>query len=285
MALYQRKDPRVEANGLSQAPPHRHRLYRILLSVGAIVLLGYLLVPPLAPLEKVNLIGYTICHQIPDRSFHLAEHRLPLCARCTGTYLGVAIGFASIALLGRWRAGEMLPTWMIVVVVGFIAAMGVDGLNSYLYLLTGHAYLYLPQNWLRAATGSLNGIALSMIVMPVFNYTLWAQPQEERPLVNGWELLGTVAVAAVVVAVVQSEPGWLLYPVALLTTVGVLWMLTLVNTMILLIVLRRDSQARTWRDALASLSMGLTATLIELTVMGTVRYLLTGTLGWPAVPV
>jgi uncharacterized membrane protein len=252
-----------------------------LILVCALVVLGYLLFPPLAPLEKADLIGYSICHQIPDRSFHFAEHRLPLCARCTGTYLGVAIGFAALALLRRWRSGEMLPTGMIIVMVCLIGIMGVDGLNSYLYLITGRAYLYTPQNWLRAATGALNGIALTMIVTPIFNFTLWKQPLPDRPLKNVWELLAILAVAAVLVFVVQFEPSWLLYPVSLLTTAGVLWMLALVNTMILLILFRRDSQAETWRDALTSQLFGLIATLIELTAMGVFRYLITGTMGWP----
>jgi uncharacterized membrane protein len=271
----------VEYNGLSEAPPQRRRWRRILIVVCALVVLGYLLFPPLAPLEKANLIGYSICHQIPDRSFHLAEHRLPLCARCTGTYLGVAISFAALALLRRWRSGEMLPTGMIIIIVCFIGIMGVDGLNSYLYLITGRAYLYTPQNWLRAATGALNGIALTMIVTPIFNFTLWKQPSPDRPLKSVWELLAILAAAAVAVFVVQSEPSWLLYPVSLLTTAGVLWMLALVNTMILLILFRHDSQAETWRDALASQLLGLIATLIELTVMGVFRYLITGTTGWP----
>jgi uncharacterized membrane protein len=271
----------VELNGLTEAPSQKRRLRCILIAAGALVVLGFLLFPPLAPLEKANLIGYSICHQIPDRSFYLAGHRLPLCARCTGTYLGVAIGFAMIALLGRWRAAEMLPTWMMVVAVGFIGIMGIDGINSYLYLLRGQPFLYLPQNWLRAATGSLNGIALALIVTPIFNFTLWKDPPQERPVKSVWELLGILAAAAAVVAVVQAEPGWLLYPVSLLTTAGVLWMLTLVNTMILLILFRQDSQSQTWRDALASLLPGLIATLIELTFMGTFRYFLTGTLGWP----
>jgi uncharacterized membrane protein len=243
--------------------------------------LAFVLLPPLAPLEKANLVGYSICHQIPDRSFHLAGHRLPLCARCTGTYLGVAVGFAALALLGRWRAGEMLSTGMIVVLVGFIAIMGVDGLNSYIYLITGRAVLYTPQNWLRAATGLLNGIALALIVVPIFNFTLYKYPQPERPLRSGWDLLGIVAAGAVLVVVVQAQPSWLLYPVSLLTTAGVLWMLTLVNTMILLILFRRDSQADTRRAALSALLCGLAATLLELTVMGTFRYLVTGTMGWP----
>lgn len=271
----------MEHNGSPQARPRRHLLRRVLVVVGSLTVLGYLLFPPVAPLDKANLVGYAICHQIPARSFHMAGHRLPLCARCTGTYLGVAIGFAALAVLGRWRAAEMPQKWLVIVLVCFIAIMGIDGLNSYLDLVVDRSLLYEPQNWLRAASGSLNGIALSLIVMPVFNYTLWKDPKRERSIQSVWELLGIVAVVAITVGAVQAEPAWLLYPIALLTAAGVLWMLTLVNTMIMVIILQRDSQAETWRDAAAALLMGLTTALVELTVMGTFRYLATGTTAWP----
>ena len=68
---------------------------------------------------------------------------------------------------------------------------------------------------------------------------------------------------------------------ALISAGGVLWMLTLVNTMILLIVFRRENQAETWPEAAQPLLCGLAATLLELTAMGVLRYTLTGTLGWP----
>ena len=271
----------MELDDQTQAPLRKRHVRRVLALLCLFLVMGYVWIPPVAPLDKARLIGYSICHQIPDRSFHLAEHRLPLCARCTGTYLGVAISFAVLALLRRWRSGEMLSMGMVIVMVCLIGIMGVDGLNSYLYLITGRAYLYTPQNWLRAATGALNGIALTMIVTPIFNFTLWKQPSPDRPLKSVWELLAILAAAAVAVFVVQSEPSWLLYPVSLLTTAGVLWMLALVNTMILLILFRRDSQAETWREALASQLFGLIATLIELTAMGVFRYLITGTMGWP----
>jgi len=275
-----RRESDVEFNGLFKASPNKHRLRRILTSTFALIVAGYVLFPPLAPLKKANLVGYSICHQIPGRSFHLAGHQLPLCARCTGTYLGVAIGFATIALLRRGRAGEMLSTGMILVMVSFIGIMVVDGLNSYLSLYGNMPHLYVPQNWLRAATGSLNGIALAMIAFPVFSYTLWKRPQPVSPLKNVWELLGMVTVDAVAVAVVQSEPDWLLYPLALLSSGGVLWMLTVVNTMILLILFGQDSRAQTWRDAAPYLLSGLTATLLELSAVSIIRYALTGTMGW-----
>lgn len=47
----------------------------------------------------VYAIGSVICHQIPARSFHLWAAPMPVCARCTGIYLGAA--FAAVILLGR----------------------------------------------------------------------------------------------------------------------------------------------------------------------------------------
>ena len=32
-----------------------------------------------------------VCHQIPERSFHLAGHKFAVCSRCTGLYAGFAI--------------------------------------------------------------------------------------------------------------------------------------------------------------------------------------------------
>lgn len=36
-------------------------------------------------------LGGFICHQRPERSFFIAGHQLPVCARCTGLYVGAAL--------------------------------------------------------------------------------------------------------------------------------------------------------------------------------------------------
>lgn len=47
--------------------------------------------------------GALICHQLPDRSFHLQGSQLPVCARCLGLYGGAAMGsVAGAVALGRW---------------------------------------------------------------------------------------------------------------------------------------------------------------------------------------
>ena len=52
------------------------------------------------------LVGSLICHQRPERSFHVAGAQLPVCARCTGLYLGAALGlltWAAVAPRRSWR--------------------------------------------------------------------------------------------------------------------------------------------------------------------------------------
>ncbi len=44
-------------------------------------------------------LGSLVCHQRPERSFHLAGAQLPVCARCTGLYVSGAVG----VIVARWR--------------------------------------------------------------------------------------------------------------------------------------------------------------------------------------
>jgi hypothetical protein len=51
----------------------------------------------------VYLAGRQVCHQRPERSFHLGGVAMPVCARCTGLYSGVPVGFAAGLLSPRLR--------------------------------------------------------------------------------------------------------------------------------------------------------------------------------------
>ena len=70
----------------------------------ALLVAAPLLPTPLSALFYVA--GSLICHQIPDRSFHLQEFQLPVCARCLGLYAGAAAG--CLAGRGIPRTAETL---------------------------------------------------------------------------------------------------------------------------------------------------------------------------------
>jgi hypothetical protein len=114
-------------------------------------------------------VGSLICHQRPERSFHLWAAQLPVCARCTGIYAGAA--FACL-LLAAGRAfaqatGRDAPAdgpervrpsearWIV----------GAAVLPSALTL--GYEWVAgaVPSNAVRAAAGVPIGIAVSWLVI------------------------------------------------------------------------------------------------------------------------
>jgi hypothetical protein len=46
----------------------------------------------------VYAVGSIVCHQLPARSFHVWTAQLPVCARCTGIYVGAAAAAVVAAL-------------------------------------------------------------------------------------------------------------------------------------------------------------------------------------------
>jgi uncharacterized membrane protein len=272
---------------LDQAPSaHRFSSARLAwplaLAAFALTAGAWLAFTPPGVLGKADAIGYAICHRIDLRSFHIGDRPLPLCARCTGIYLGALFGVLVLVALGRARAGGLPRTPQLLVLVGFIAVMGLDGLNSYATLFPGVPHLYEPQNWLRLATGTLNGLAIAGLLYPVFNQTLW-RDWEPRPVLGRWRELGLmVLVAAGVVGLVLSDQPLVLYPLAVLSALGVLALLAMLYTIGLLAVTGRQNTLAGWRAAALPLLVGLTLALLQIAVIDAGRYALFGT--WAGFP-
>jgi len=52
-------------------------------------------------------LGSLICHQLPERSYHLWAEQMPVCARCAGIYFGAACGAlasTSVRAIGSWKS-------------------------------------------------------------------------------------------------------------------------------------------------------------------------------------
>jgi uncharacterized membrane protein len=262
-------------NKLFSRPPFN--LYRSLsLLVSLLVLAVFFFFPPGTILDKTQLIGYAICHQLPSRTIHIDHTPLPLCARCTGIYLGALFGVGGIAFLGRQRAINFPPRPIVFVLVSFIGLMGIDGVNSYLSFFPGTLQLYEPQNWLRLTTGTLYGLAISAITWPVFNQAFWhASCVSQQPIISGFkELFFLLAGAAIVVLTVLWQQPVLLYPVAILSTGGALMMVGLVNMVLILVSTRREGQAHQWREGVVPALMGLAMAVLIIGVMAAWRTML-----------
>ena len=62
----------------------------------------------------VRVAGARVCHQRPDRSFHLSGRPMPVCGRCAGLYVSGALGLLAVAIGGRPRQaahGVPMPSW------------------------------------------------------------------------------------------------------------------------------------------------------------------------------
>ena len=97
--------------------------------------------------------------------------------------------------------------------------------------------------------------------------------------------MGAILFAALILAaLVLSNQPMILYAMGVASAVGVLLILMSINTMAMLIILKRDSIFDNWRQIILPLSVGLVLALTQLIVIGFIRYEVTGTLaGFPGI--
>jgi uncharacterized membrane protein len=249
---------------------------RIAYGVIFLIFLTWLFITPPGLLGKADAIGYAVCHRIDVRSFHLGERQLPLCVRCTGMYLGALLGIVFQSCIGPKYGGTPsrgVSLFFAFIVFGFV----VDGLNSYLNLLLGSNILYAPQNTLRLLTGTGMGLALSILLYPTFNQTVW-KDWKSRPAIPGiCSVVLLVILGALLDLVLLTENPLILYPLALASALGVVILLTMTYTMVLLMVFRSENRYNHLREMVLPLSGGFGICILQILLIDIVRYLITGT--------
>jgi uncharacterized membrane protein len=276
-----------------QTPPRKRletisRIFVLLALV--LVLVGWLINTPPGIFGKLNAVGYAVCHQIPERSFPLGEGRhSPLCARCSGMYVGAVIGLVFQSLTA-WKRSVM-PSWAVIAPLAlFVVAFGVDGVNSYLYLLkqvspgalASIPNLYVPNNVLRLLTGSGMGLGMAAAIFPAFNATVWADAQEQRALPNLKAFGLLLAITLLADLLILTESPLVLYPMAFLTTAGVLLMLTIVYSMVWVMIMRQENAFTRLRELWLPLLAGFTIALLQVAAIDALRFWGTGT--WESFP-
>lgn len=258
-------------------PGHRRSYHPWLILVSVLTLIVFFLFPPITVFDKTHAIGYAICHQMPSHTIHINGTPLPLCARCTGIYLGALWAVVAMIGLNRHRATDFPPLMILFTLVGFIGLMGIDGINSFLDFFPGLPSLYEPQNWLRLTTGTLDGLAMAAITFPIINGSLWHPSRTKpEPVIQSFrEVLLLVAGAGVIVLLVLWRQPLLLYPLMILSTAGVILMLGMINTALVLMISHREGYAHRWRNTLAPILMGLAISFLLVGGMDWLRAILT----------
>ena len=250
-----------------------------------LVLAGFLFITPPGLLGKADGIGYAVCHRIEVRSFHIGERQLPLCARCTGEFNAAAISLIFLGIVSRKRS-SMAPKGILAVLAVLFLAFGIDGSNSYLYLLkqTYDGFLpqipniYIPNNTLRLLTGSGMGIVMASVLYPVVNQTLWRE-EDQRPALTWKEFGALLGIILLVDLGILSEQPFILYPIAFLSVLGVLALLTMVFSIVWVIIMRQENAFETLKQLWLPATAGLTLTFLMISVIDLLRLSLTGTWG------
>ncbi len=110
-------------------------------------------------------IGRIVCHQMSERSLWVGGHYLPVCARCTGAYLGFYIGY----LILPFRNKKSIGPPNIYITLSMVAPIVIDGFGQFFGL-------WISTNDLRLVTGLLFGTSIS----PFLIYLLSILPSKRR---------------------------------------------------------------------------------------------------------
>ncbi len=246
----------------------------LVLATLALVTVWLIKTPP-GLLGKMDAVGYAVCHRAPARSFTLGDRPLPLCARCSGTFLGGLLALIYVARLGRH--GE-LPDLKTSLMLGtFAVAFGLDGLNSFARVFPGAPSLYASQNWLRLLTGTGVGLGIGALLTPVFNQAVWIDFDSRHSLGSWREIGGLLGLAALLDLAILSENPLIIFPLAVLSGLAVLAILSMVYTVIWVLLSKQENRYHTLKELWMPLTAGFLTALLQITLMDAGRLILTGT--------
>jgi uncharacterized membrane protein len=97
-----------------------------------------------------------VCHQMPDRSFHLWGKPLAVCSRCSGAYAGFLAGSLAFPLIRNGRRVGFPSPWI------FGAAL----LPALVDFGLAHFGIFDSGGFIRASTGLIPGAAASFYILP-----------------------------------------------------------------------------------------------------------------------
>lgn len=134
--------------------------------VGLTVVFGWVLLSVFAPLLKAKGFAaasspfYTffsfLCHQLPERSLHIAGEPLAVCSRCFGVYFGMLFGFAIYPFWRNIEEIDPLPKFWL---LASLIPMSID------WALTFFGIWENTQSS-RFFTGMIVGVACATFIIP-----------------------------------------------------------------------------------------------------------------------
>lgn len=263
---------------MDMTTPHKSRKLTwqwVLIGAAIILFILWLSLTPEGLLGKADAVGYAVCHRIPERSFLIGDRQMPMCARCTGLFLGAMLGL--FFQLAQGQKGKMPPIPAAILFGIFALAWVLDGINSFTMLTPNLPSLYQTQNWTRLVTGTGMGLAISAILLPAFIQTIFKEWEPASGFGKWYKFLAALALAAILDALVLLEIPWLNYMFGLMSALSVFVLLTMIYSMVLVMLFKKENTFDNINQLLIPLTGGFIIGLIQIGVIDLARYLLTGT--------
>lgn len=243
----------------------------------AVLLLFWLSLTPAGLLGKMDAIGYAVCHRISNRSMFMDGRQFPLCYRCAGMYSGAFVSL--LYVFSKGRHGQLPPNWIMYVLGGFLVLFGIDGVNSYMHFFPNLPGLYQPQNLLRLLTGSGLGMAIPMLLVPVFHQTVWKEVLPTAAISHWKSFAVLIGLVALVDLIILNGNAYFIYTLAVADGLTIFAILSMAYTLVWIMVSKTENSFVTWRSAWFALVCGFVTALLQIAAMDAVRFALTGTWG------
>lgn len=241
----------------------------VIILIAGIITANWFFHTPHGIYEKAFTVGSSVCHQIPSHSYELSGIQFPLCARCSGLYLGSFIGLAYYLTQGRKKA---LPTkgLSLLLVIFFLVWAG-DGVNSFITDFLNKTILYETTNTTRLVTGFGMGLVMSTALMTLFNLTVWQDGKNQSLLHNCLQVAAYIAASATIATILFSSYGIFFQFFAYISIATVMVIITLLYTIFWIILLRKENSFTKWSSLGLCLTAGFASAILQVTLLTMLR--------------
>ena len=219
--------------------------------------------------EKAFAVGSSVCHQIPSHSFETSGIQFPLCARCSGLYLGSFIGLAYYFTQGKRKA--IPKRGFVLLLIFFSLAWAGDGINSFITDFLNKSILYQTTNMTRLVTGFGMGLVMSTALMTLFNLTVWKDAINLPLLYSPLQVAAYTVISALIAWILISANANFFQFFAYISIVTVMIIITLLYAIFWIILLKKENSFTKWNSLGLFLTAGFSSAMLQIILLNILR--------------
>ena len=177
----------------------------------------------------IEIIGFSVCHQLPSRSLYIGNIILPVCSRCSGIYIGFFTAAIVLFIMFRKKENDLPPLYILVIFAFFFLSTIIDGIAS-------NFGIYNTNNNLRFLTGFLCGASIMGIIYPIFTFQYYKKSKNEKIFKKPLKLIIYFLILAVFITVTLIGFNFLGYFYYYLSAFSIVFTFYFINLVIALLI-------------------------------------------------